>query len=276
MVVFPNAKINIGLNIIQRLPNGYHEIESCMYPIGWSDILEIIPSDHFSFEHSGLKIDDNPDQNLCVKAYRLLKDKYHLPPVSIYLHKIVPMGAGLGGGSSDAAFTLKVLNDLFELNISIEDLQKYASQLGSDCPFFIKNKPAIATGTGTDLQEIDLKLDSKYMVVIKPKVHSATASAYQGVDPRKPDLPLGELLSHPLKNWKSTVKNQFEETIGKRQAEIIQIKDRLYELGAVYSSMTGSGSAIYGFFDEKIEDIESALGLGTELEIWSEELKLTK
>lgn len=272
MVVFPNAKINIGLNIIQRLPNGYHEIESCMYPIGWKDILEIIPSKKFSFQHSGLEIEGETEKNLCVKAYRLLKERFDLPPVSIYLHKIVPMGAGLGGGSSDAAFTLKVLNELFELNIEQKELQNFASQLGSDCPFFIENKPALATGTGTDLERMDIDLGKKFLIVIKPESHSSTESAYKGVTPIKPQISLSDSLKRPLGDWKKNIKNQFEETIGLKQPEILNLKNRLYELGAMYSSMTGSGSAVYGLFEKKPENLEADLNLKNDYKIWSEEI----
>ena len=251
MITFPNAKINIGLNILNRREDGYHNIESFFYPINLQDALEIIPtSGAFEFTSSGLAIDCADDDNIVVKAYRLLCADFHLPNVKIHLHKNIPFGAGLGGGSADAAFALSMLNSMFELNISDEKLETYAAQIGADCAFFIKNKPAIAEGIGDVLSLYDLDLKGKFLLLIKPDVSVATASAYRYVNPKMPELSLRESLLKPISEWKNCVANDFELSVFKQYPALAEIKQSLYEIGAVYASMSGSGSSIYGIFDE--------------------------
>lgn len=251
MIVFPNAKINIGLNIIQRRQDGYHNIETAMVPIKLSDVLEIIPSKHPSFQTTGIPIPDD-GQNLVLQAYELLKNDTKIPEVAIHLHKIIPMGAGLGGGSSDAAFALKALNELFELGLETQQLENYARKIGSDCAFFIKNEPVIAKGRGDELEPLSIhNIQGKYLILVCPNVHSNTAEAYSGVISCQPKKNLKKTLSGEVGKWKNEVFNQFETTIFKKHPELHRIKQSLYESGAVYASMSGSGSAVYGIFDNE-------------------------
>lgn len=249
MIAFPNAKINLGLNITARRPDGYHDIESCFYPIGWCDALEIVPSSHFSFTSTGIEIPASEKGNLCIQAYHLLKEDFDLQPVHIHLHKNIPIGAGLGGGSADCAFALKLLNEIFDLNLTIKQLENYAAKLGSDCPFFINNKVVYATGTGTTFSHFPMDLSEFYIQVVYPKTHISTGEAYAGVQPAVATHTITEILTKsPKQEWRSFLKNDFEAALFGKYAELAKIKDTLYENGAVFASMTGSGSAIYGIF----------------------------
>lgn len=253
MITFPNAKINLGLNILSKREDGYHEIESCFYPIPWYDSLEIIEADSFRFHSYGFEIPGNDKANLCVKAYELLKTAYNIPPIEIHLLKVIPMGAGLGGGSADGAFTLKMLNELFELGLTIKQLQAYALQLGSDCPFFIENKPAIAKGRGEHLQEIDLDVGGKFLAVHNPGIHISTQEAYANVDPREVEHSIQELLTKPIQEWQTELKNDFEQSVFHNHPEIERLKKQMINAGALYASMTGSGSTVFGIFLTKPE-----------------------
>ena len=265
MVCFPNAKINLGLHILAKRPDGYHEIESCLYPLPWCDILEIIPSDTNQFTTSGIPVPGNKDENLCLKAYKLLRGQHGLPPVHIHLHKVIPMGAGLGGGSANGAFTLTLLNQLFSLNISSDELRRMASELGSDCPFFIKNAPALAIGTGTAFSNIAVELRGYYIMVVLPGIHVSTKEAYAGVTPKLPDLSINKILEKkPVVEWTAHLKNDFEDSIFLKFPKIAALKEKLYQQGAVYASMTGSGSAVYGIFDHQ----PSSLSVGPSFTIW--------
>jgi 4-diphosphocytidyl-2-C-methyl-D-erythritol kinase len=205
MLAFPNAKINLGLRILNKRPDGYHDIDSCLYPIPWHDILEIMESEKFEFHQSGINIEGNEEDNLCVKAYQILRKDFDLPNVQIHLHKNIPTGAGLGGGSSDASFTLKLLNAIFNLNLKISSLKNYAAKLGSDCPFFIENIPMKATGTGTELSALRVDLSDYWIGVIKPDIHVSTKEAYQNVELTKGDPSLEQLLNKPISSWKSSL-----------------------------------------------------------------------
>lgn len=251
MISFPQAKINLGLHVLNKRDDGYHEIESCLFPIDLYETLEIIESDNFSFQSSGLKIAGNPASNLVLKAYHLLKSAFNLPPVSIYLHKVIPMGAGLGGGSSDGAFALKMLNELFELRLENNQLCEYASQLGSDCPFFIGNSPAIVTGTGTELRTINLDLSTYRIELQYAGVHVSTSEAYGLVIPRENQISLEEIIGLPVEEWQEVLKNDFEEAILSRYTKIQQAKDELIQKGAIYAAMTGTGSCVFGLFNTK-------------------------
>ena len=251
MILFPPAKVNLGLNILFKREDGYHEIETCMVPIPFTDILEITEADEFEFLQTGLVIPGNIDSNLCVKAFQLLKQKFAIPNVRIHLRKQIPMGAGLGGGSSDAAYVLKGLNDMFNLNVSISELQNLSAQLGSDCAFFIENKAQIARGRGEVLSEIDVDLKGKYLVLLNPGIHVGTKEAYAGIQPRVPSNNIEEILSNPIETWQTGLLNQFEESIFPKFSLIKDLKDAIIELGAVYASMSGSGSSVFGIFDEK-------------------------
>jgi 4-diphosphocytidyl-2-C-methyl-D-erythritol kinase len=253
MISFPNAKINLGLNIISKRPDGYHNVETCFYPVGWSDILEILPAQKLDFTTSGLRISGNSDDNLCLKAYQLLKKDFGLSNVYVHLHKIVPMGAGLGGGSSDAAWTLRMLNDIFNLSLSKEKLAEYASALGSDCAFFLYDSSKLGKGRGEELSDFEiLSLKRKFIVVVKPNIHISTAEAYSSVIPNLPKKSLAEVLKAPLSEWKDSLKNDFEEPVFRKYPLISTIKDSLYNFGAEYASMSGSGSAVFGIYATEI------------------------
>lgn len=252
MICFPNCKINLGLHVTGKRPDGYHHLESVFYPINMKDIIEIIPSDTSQFAVSGLTVEGKADDNLCVKAYHLLKKDFpQLPPIKMWLHKHIPMGAGLGGGSADGAFTLKLLNDTFHLNISTNQLVNYASQLGSDCPFFILNKPAFASGRGEILEPLSLDLSGYSFVLVHPEIHTSTGWAFSQIKPKVHAKKIREIISQPIATWKDELKNDFEEPVLKEYPQLNIIKDKLYGAGAVFASMTGSGSSFYGMFTSK-------------------------
>ena len=252
MICFPNAKINIGLHITEKRSDGYHTIETIFYPIPLTDALEAIKSCETSFKQTGKKLDSSPEENLVMKAYDLMSKKYNIPPLKIYLRKAIPSGAGLGGGSADAAFALKLINDLCECDIPIEKLEKTASSIGADCPFFIHNKPVIATGTGNIFKHSDISLQGYTIYVVKPPVAVSTKEAYSNVKPQKPEFSLEELPSLPVNEWKNVLKNDFEPSVFEKYPIIGEIKEKLYSLGAEYSAMSGSGSAVYGLFKKTI------------------------
>ncbi|NQD69298.1 4-(cytidine 5'-diphospho)-2-C-methyl-D-erythritol kinase [Sphingobacterium shayense] len=262
MISFANAKINLGLNITAKRPDGYHELQTVFYPFGLYDIIEINTIETrttLTITGIDLQVDES---NLCLKAYRLLATSYALPEVAIHLHKQIPFGAGLGGGSSDAAVVLKMLNDKFQLNLAGNQLVDFAAMLGADCPFFIRNSATYATGTGTTLHHIDLDLSDKFIVLIKPDIHISTQQAYAGISPVVPEQELDELITLPIQDWKFYIKNDFEDRLFELYPIIRDIKLALYENGALYASMSGSGSSVYGIFDQKV-DLSKLGALGT-------------
>ena len=256
MITFPNAKINIGLDVTTKRSDGYHEIESCFYPVQWCDILEIIPAEDDRFTCSGLPVNGNNEDNLVWKAYQFLKNEYHLPQVHIHLHKVIPLGAGIGGGSSDAAFTLKILNSLFNLELTDDTLLEYAGKIGSDCPFFINNSPALVSGTGTDLIPLSVSLIGKKIILINPQIHISTAEAYAAITPQPSELNYHDVLAKPVNIWQRFLKNDFEVYAFEKYPEIGKILSQLYAKGAAYASMTGSGSTVYGIFENDLPIIE--------------------
>jgi len=252
MLTYPNAKINLGLNVVEKRPDGYHNIETIFYPIGLSDVLQVEISEtcsDYSFSSSGIQIDGDPEDNLIVKAYHLLRSGYQFPPIDISLIKQIPFGAGLGGGSSDAAFMLKTLNEMFQLKITPGRLEKIAAKLGADCPVFIKNKPIFATGIGNIFTPIKLSLKGYFLLLVKPDIHVSTPVAYSMIEPQKPEISLSELIHKPISEWKDVIKNDFEESVFAKYPEIEKIKNQLYDAGASYASMSGSGSSVYGIFE---------------------------
>ncbi|MDR0420015.1 MAG: 4-(cytidine 5'-diphospho)-2-C-methyl-D-erythritol kinase [Prevotellaceae bacterium] len=255
MVVFPNAKINLGLNVTEKRSDGFHNIETVFYPIKLCDILEIVKSQNkvSTLFNSGIIINDNIHNNLCMKALNLIKKDFYLPEVDVFLHKVIPFGAGLGGGSADAANVLIVLNKMFNLNINSDKLMQYAAELGSDCAFFIKNKPQLASGRGEIMHDIDVDLKGYYFVLIKPNVFVGTAQAYADIKPEQPKIRIAEIMSKPVNEWKYFLKNDFETTVFEQFPVIKTIKETLYQRGAVYSAMSGSGSSVYGIFDKKTD-----------------------
>lgn len=254
MVSFPPCKINLGLKVVRKRHDGYHDIETCFYPVPWTDALEIIVTDTFSFTSSGNPIPGDVINNLCVKAYKLLQQEFNLSPVAIHLHKVIPMGAGLGGGSSDGARALRVLNQLFNLRLSDEKLKAYALQLGSDCPFFIDDKPMLGAGRGEVLTDLSVNLSGKFLVLIKPDVHVSTADAYSGVKPMPSSQSVKDILEQKtIAEWKDILKNDFEESVFTKYPLIKDIKEKLYQCGALYASMSGSGSTVFGVFEKPVD-----------------------
>jgi 4-diphosphocytidyl-2-C-methyl-D-erythritol kinase len=258
MIVFPNAKINLGLNVLKQRTDGFHNIETILYPVGLSDILEIVPSGDkkMSYTSTGLIIPGNINDNLCVRAFRLLSSTFRLPPVKIHLHKVIPMGAGLGGGSSDGAFTIKVLNDLFSLKLSDDEMMDFARKLGSDCAFFIKNEPLFAYGLGDRFKKLSLDLSRFTIRIVSPDIHVNTSEAYRMID-NDPGITgtsihLMEIIKKPVSEWNQFLINDFEKVVFKAKPGIRMIKEKLYEEGAVYASMTGSGSSVYGIFTDPL------------------------
>lgn len=254
MVAFPNAKINIGLNIIEKRKDGYHNLNSCFYPVRWEDVLEVIKAPISKFTSSGIPIPGALSDNLCLKVYELLQRDFDLSPVHIHLHKAIPIGAGLGGGSSDAAHTLKLLNDIFDLQLDNSALENYALQLGSDCPFFIRNQPLLAYGRGELFEEVNLDLEGKLIVMVHPLLHISTAEAYAGVQPLHPSYSLKDLLEKkPVADWKDYIVNDFERSLFQKYPEIGTLKKKLYDAGALFASMSGSGATVFGIFEKETE-----------------------
>ena len=257
MIIFPNCKINLGLNIVRKRDDGFHDLETVFYPVGIQDAFEVIENDrdaesNVQISLSGLQFDDKPGNNLCVKAYELLKKDFpQLPGVKMHLHKTVPLGAGLGGGSADGAFTLKLLNKKFSLGLSDKQLLKYALRLGSDCPFFIINKPCFATGRGELLQEVDLDLRTYKFLIVYPGIHISTVKGFASIIPQIPEKSVQEIVQQPITTWKNELVNDFEAGVFQQHPAINKIKQDLYQAGALYSSMSGSGSAVYGIFQKQ-------------------------
>ena len=251
MIVYPNAKINIGLNITSKRPDGFHNIESIFYPIPWHDILEINKSDSFEFSCSGLLIDGESENNLVIKAYNLIKNKYNITPCKIHLHKQIPMGAGLGGGSADASFTLTTLNKLFDLNISNAELEKLADSLGSDCPFFIDNTVKYVSGKGEVMQNHNLNLKGFFIKLVNPNIHISTKKAFSGIKPNESSFNLNKISLSSINQKDSVTKNDFEKSVFPQYPLLQEIKTKLNTEDAFYTSMTGTGSTLYGLYKTK-------------------------
>ncbi|MDR2692108.1 MAG: 4-(cytidine 5'-diphospho)-2-C-methyl-D-erythritol kinase [Dysgonamonadaceae bacterium] len=251
MICFPNAKINLGLHIVSERPYGYHNIETVFYPIPLCDVLEIVPSGtgKTAFSQTGIPVGGSPGDNLVMRAFHLLKNDFDLPEIAVYLRKRIPFGAGLGGGSSDAAFMLKLLNDFAGLGLSAGQMEEYAGRLGADCPFFIRNKPVFAEGVGDIFSPVNISLKGYYLVLVKPDIHVLTKEAYAGVTPGQPLSRLTEMIRLPLEEWKNHIVNDFEEGIFARYPTIGAIKQSLYNQGAIYAAMSGSGSSVFGIFE---------------------------
>ncbi len=278
MICFPNCKINLGLHILNKREDGFHDLETIFYPIAIRDALEVIKTqsgvegsdeviersrdNDVQYLSTGLPIEADVQNNLCIKAYHLLKQDFpSLPSIQMHLHKSIPMGAGLGGGSSDGAFTLKLLNEKFQLGLTTQQLIDYALQLGSDCPFFIMNKPCYATGRGELLETVELDLSAYQFAIVNPGIHINTGWAFaqlmirsnhEAWADRKARVNLQTIIQQPVSTWKDELINEFEEPVCKQHHEIATIKQQLYDAGAVYASMTGSGSTVYGIFNKDI------------------------
>ncbi len=260
MICFPNAKINLGLNITEKRSDGFHNIETVFYLVNWYDALEVIENKNYQAGQekldltiTGISIDGNATDNIINKAYNLIDEKYKLPPVKAHLHKVIPMGAGLGGGSADGAFCIKLLNEKFNLDLSIEEQASFAKQLGSDCAFFIENKAVFASGKGDVFTPITIDLSKYYIVLIYPAIHSNTALAYKGITPAKPEKGIKDIILQPIVTWKNALTNDFERNLFAQFPELEGIKNKLYNSGALYASMSGSGSAMYAIFEKDLD-----------------------
>ena len=272
MVVFPNIKINLGLYITGKRPDGYHNIESIFYPVQWKETLEITDRQEgleafpqlqtltevgkVRFMSYGIPIPGNADSNLCIKVYQSLEEWFNLPSIDMHLLKTLPIGAGLGGGSADAAFTLKALKDYFQLRLSDVEAKDLLAKIGSDCPFFWENKPMFVYGRGEKMRPIDLDLSKYFVLIVNPNIHISTKEAYSGVKPSAPAIDLEMMPSIGLEGWKDVLVNDFEASVFPKYPIIKEIKERLYAKGALYASMTGSGSTLYGIFEESPTDLE--------------------
>lgn len=260
MIVFPNCKINLGLTVIRKRNDGYHDLETVFYPVPLTEVLEVIPAsaeEGVTLFTTGLPVGGDRNNNLCVKAYRLLKNDFpHLPAVHLYLHKAIPVGAGLGGGSADGAFALKLLNQQYKLGLTPGQLADYALQLGSDCPFFILNKPCYATGRGEIMEEIPVDLSGYAMLLVNPGIHIDTAWAFNALSsvkaaqPPAERQPIKDSIAQPVNAWKAALVNDFEAPVFRRHPLLRQLKERLYRQGALYAGMSGSGSTVFGLFEK--------------------------
>lgn len=253
MICFPNAKINLGLNIVRKRADGYHDIETVFYPIPLCDALEITASDETTFRQTGIPVDAPAERNLVMRALSLLKETHEVPGLQVALRKAIPFGAGLGGGSSDAAFMLKLVNAFCHLNLAEAELERMASTLGADCAFFVRNTPVFATGIGNQFEPLSLSLAGWHLALVKPALAVSTAEAYAHVNPYLPTHSLKELIAAPVADWKETMVNDFEASVCTRYPLIRRIKEQLYEAGATYASMSGSGSSVFGLFREETQ-----------------------
>lgn len=248
MITFPNAKINLGLYVESRRPDGYHNISTVFYPIPLNDVVELVPSDRTELFCYGNPVDCPPEKNLAMKAYRLMEREFNLPAVAIHLYKHIPDGAGLGGGSADASAVLSTLNAMFRIGLTEKELAGRAARIGADCPFFIYNRPMAARGIGDMLTPSEIDLTGHTIVVVKPEAHISTAEAYSGVVPRVPETDIETIVRRDISEWRESLRNDFEPTVFRRYPELAAIKRALYEAGATYAAMSGSGSAIFGIF----------------------------
>ena len=253
MIAFPHCKINLGLSIIAQRADGYHDLETIFYPVALNDMVEIVHNNdtatEIQFTHTGLSIPGDETNNLCIRAYYLLKKDFPtIPSIKMHLHKHIPMGAGLGGGSSDGSSILKLLNQQFKLGLNSNELINYASQLGSDCPFFIYDNACHATGRGEILQPYACDLSNYKIALVHPGIHVSTAWAFSQLQPHAKEKSIAEIVAQPIEQWKATLINDFEAPIFLAHPVLEEIKNELYTHGAIYASMSGSGSSLFGIF----------------------------
>ena len=261
MLLSPLAKINLGLNVVERRPDGYHNLETVFYPVNIKDALELQPMDPLfpssydcDLKVSNITIDGDEQRNLVVRAYQLLKQDFpQLPRVHAHLYKAIPTQAGMGGGSSDCAYTITLLNEMCHLGLSEQQMIAYAARLGADCPFFILSRPAYAEGIGELLEPVDLCLSDYYLGIVRPDIPVSTKEAFSLITPARPQVCCRDVVMQPVETWRNLLTNDFERSVFTLHPEIGAIKERLYDLGAVYAAMTGSGSALFGLFREPFD-----------------------
>lgn len=252
MLQFSNAKINLGLYVTEKRSDGFHNIETLFYPIQWKDVVELVPAPQLNITVYNNEIPGEALENLCCHAWKILNKAFDIPPVHIHLLKNLPIGAGLGGGSSNATFTLIALNNLFKLELSDLQLEAFASELGSDCPFFVKNKAVLAKARGNEFESIELSLKEYQIALIWPDIHVATGWAYGQLNPQSPTSSIKEIIQKPVKEWRDHLNNDFEKVVYTKYPQIERIKEFLYEQGAIFSLMSGSGSTVFGIFEKNI------------------------
>jgi 4-diphosphocytidyl-2-C-methyl-D-erythritol kinase len=252
MLAFANAKINLGLNVIEKRPDGYHNLETVFYPVKLYDGIEITDAEETFCEIRGIAVPGDTTDNICLKAYHLLNKDFDLPAQQITLLKNIPVGAGLGGGSADAAFLIKLVNTKFELGLTVAQMEDYARVLGADCPFFIENQPVYAEGRGDQFSQVNIDLSPYFMVLVKPPAHVSTADAFGGLNPVRPGVNIKEILKLPVTEWKGNLKNDFEDTIFLKYPEISQVREDLYHAGATFALMSGSGSSVFAIFETAV------------------------
>lgn len=260
MISFPNCKINFGLRVLEKRKDGFHNIDTILIPVPWFDVLEVVKSEELSFQANGISIDESKKENLVVQAYRMLKRDFSLPPVNLFLLKNIPVGAGLGGGSADAAFAIKLLNEKFDLQISAQKQKKYAAKIGSDCAFFIDNKTGKATGRGEVMEEISFSLKGFHLLILKPEININTAEAYSWLDDYRTQnifsfakKSLTDLVKLPPNYWKQNVVNDFEDVVFLRHPKLKKIKEQLYQCHATFALMSGSGSSFFALFENETQ-----------------------
>jgi 4-diphosphocytidyl-2-C-methyl-D-erythritol kinase len=267
MILFPPCKINIGLHVLHKRNDGYHALDTLMYPVSIFDILEVVKSEEFSFTNSGIPIPGEGQMNICIKAYQLMRKLFGISPVKIHLHKQIPMGAGLGGGSSDGTYTVLAINKIFDLKLSDKRLQELAAELGSDCPFFVTSSPQVATGRGEVLSAVEFELKGMYVYLVNIGIHVSTAQAFSKVDFYTKQLKISELIKSPFMEIKDQLVNSFESSVFYKFPELNEIKNIFLENGAIYAAMSGSGSTMYGIFKDR-----PSIGLFSKYEVVFEEI----
>lgn len=261
MLTKPIAKINLGLNVVEKRPDGYHNLETVFYPVAIEDALEVYPMDEAfpsaydcDLKVTNIQIDGDEQKNLVVKAYNLLKQDFPtLPRIHAHLYKGIPTQAGMGGGSSDCGFMITLLNRQFNLGMSEQQMIDYAAKLGADCPFFVVNRPSYAEGIGEKLEPIALDLKGWYLAVVRPAIPVSTKEAFSLITPRHPEKNCRDIVTQPVETWREELTNDFEKSVFAIHPEIGAIKDRLYEMGAIYAAMSGSGSSLFGLFREPVD-----------------------
>jgi len=248
MICFPNGKINFGLNVVNKRDDGYHDLESIFYPIACHDAIEIVPAERMKMHFYGDDIPGDSSQNSCLKVYKLMRERYEIKPIEIHLFKKIPIQAGLGGGSADASFFINLLDETFSLNLDLEEKVSLALEIGSDCPFFIRNQAAFCTGRGEEMEMVDLSLSAYDLYLVSPSVSISTPWAYGQISPQRPEKSVIEIAMQAPETWKAELENDFEAVVFDAQPQLAELKTTLYKQGAVYASMSGSGSAFYGLF----------------------------
>ncbi len=258
MLTFANAKINLGLFLTEKRADGYHNLETIFYPIQIKDVIELVDAEETTMLVKGVEVPGDVIDNICLKAFAKLQKEFNLPNQQIVLLKNIPVGAGLGGGSADAAFLVKLINQKFNLGLSVSQMEDYVRPMGADCPFFIAAKPTFAHGIGNEFEAVDLDLSKYYLVLVKPPIHVSTGQAYSQINVKQPLSSLKDLIHLPIQEWRDKILNDFEPSVFAKYPEILEVKTKLYTAGALFALMSGSGSSVFAIFEKevKLPDLE--------------------